>query len=133
MIRYYVLCSCPRTGSSLVAAALRQMGLGDPQEYFNPVDDDYQPRREFLDVPLNEYLERIKSERSANSVFGIKTHFRQIPAEIVDEFPRIFPNASYVFLTRRNVLRQALSWARATQTGAWDADRMQEREPNFER
>lgn len=132
-MHYYVLCSCPRTGSTLVAAALRQIGLGDPQEYFNPVGDHYELRHDFLDPSLQEDVERIKAERSVNGVFGIKTHFHQIPAAILEEFPRLFPDARYVFHTRRNVLRQALSWVRATQTGAWDAERAENRPPAFGR
>ena len=132
-MRYYVLCSCPRTGSGLVAAALRQMGLGDPQEFFNRIDDNYNVRQDFVELPLESYIDKIKAEYSVNGLFGIKTHYHQIPPAIVDTFPQIFPDAGYVFLTRRNVLRQALSWARATQTGAWDAGRAEDRQPVFER
>ena len=39
---YYIICSSPRSGSSLLAEALLDMGIGHPVEYLNPSLIDYQ-------------------------------------------------------------------------------------------
>ena len=41
---------------------------------------------------------------------------------VAELFARAFPNLHYVWLTRRNKLRQAVSHVRATQTGVWIKD-----------
>jgi LPS sulfotransferase NodH len=33
---YYVICSSPRSGSTLLAQALAVMGIGNPGEFLNP-------------------------------------------------------------------------------------------------
>ncbi len=40
----YIICSSPRSGSTLVAQALRDMGIGHPGEYLNPsLKDEHEP------------------------------------------------------------------------------------------
>jgi LPS sulfotransferase NodH len=51
---------------------------------------------------------------------------RRIPLE------EIFPRLSYVFLTRRDRVAQAVSWWRAQQTGQWVSGLEAAREPHYD-
>lgn len=57
---------------------------------------------------------------SANGVFAIKLHYSHIAGlGGFSAVRQLFPNASYVLLTRSNVVNQAISFALARQTGIW--------------
>ena len=49
--------------------------------------------------------------------------------ELVSE---VFPDLRYVFLIRRNKVRQAISWWRAIQTGIWGWEQKQNQRPRQE-
>jgi LPS sulfotransferase NodH len=123
----YIVCSSPRSGSTLVAQALRDMGAGHPGEYLNPsLMDDHEPngRATFMRPTPTAYVDRIKERYTVDGVFGMKTHFMDLARypEIADNVPTLFPDAKYISITRRNMLRQAISAARAAQTMAWTSE-----------
>ena len=136
----YIICSCPRSGSSLLSEALTAMGAGRPEEYFNPViSSDANNKRELLPqkdfmLPTPEaFVGRIRNEFTVNGIFGIKTHYihlARIP-EVLSNFPQIFPDAKFISVTRRNILRQAISASRATQTQAWTAALKEQKRARF--
>jgi LPS sulfotransferase NodH len=142
----YLVCANQRSGSSMLCAALGDTGVaGRPSEYFITGDPEAFPpgwkfweegplavehgvrdRRAFLDL-----VSRVGS--TANGVFGAKLmwnnvrwvveRFRELDeyAELsrADVFRRAFPNLHVVHLVRRDLLRQAVSWARAAQDEVW--------------
>ncbi|MFL5241552.1 MAG: Stf0 family sulfotransferase [Gemmataceae bacterium] len=120
----YIICSSPRSGSTLLAQALRDMGIGHPGEYLNPslVEKTHSgERQDFMEPTPTKYIARLKQTRTVNGIFGLKTHYTDLARypEIADHIGTLFPDAKYISITRRNVLRQAISAAKAAQTMAW--------------
>jgi LPS sulfotransferase NodH len=86
---------------------------------------------------LPAYAARLGQERATpNGVFGAKLLYRQLLhlehlarrepelaelplPEILD---RLFPNLHFVWVTREDKVRQAISWFKARQTGVWGQD-----------
>jgi LPS sulfotransferase NodH len=107
----------------MLGHALHATGqFGFPLEYANPGNiAQWQERLGTKDVPgtLRE-IQKIRT--SSNGVFGIKIHYPHIAQfggfEHLLEF---FPGAYFVLLTRKDVLRQAVSLSIASQTGVWIA------------
>ena len=133
---HYIICSCPRSGSTLLSEALLAMGAGRPEEYFNitiHTGRQIGQRQDFMKPTPAAYIEAVKRDHTVNGIFGIKTHYSQVARfpEIFDKFDRIFPDAKYISITRRNLLRQAVSTVRATQTDSWAEKLSSEKKPWF--
>lgn len=104
----YVIASTPRSGSSLLAEALLDCGFGYAAEWF-PVGAD-----------TGACLAAMRKEGTRGGVTGVKVHGDQLRRHgLADLLPREFPGTRYVLLSRRDRVRQAVSLARAIQTGAW--------------
>jgi len=124
--RGYVLYFTGRCGSTHLIDLLAQTGLcGRPDEFFN---------ENFLDgagAGLNDgdvagYIHRLVAERSAGRRFGFKVdglRHRRL-CSITDPLAH-FPREAfgYVYLTRRNILEQAYSYAHAKRVGVWHRTR----------
>src|SRR4051812_30708315 len=120
----YVVCALPRSGSSLLCELLFETGLaGAPAEYF-----DAQQMGRFSERwnarDFGAYLRALLERKTGpNGVFGFKAQFFQLAEAFPDgELDAAFPSLRYVYITRRDRLRQAISWARAVQTGWWASD-----------
>lgn len=132
----YIVCSSPRSGSTLLSQALVTMGAGNPGEYLNPAlmgEPEHGGPDRFMKPTPTGYVERIKQEHTVNGVFGIKTHYKDLMRhpEIGNNVSGLFPHAKYISITRRNVLRQALSAARAAQTMAWTSRLREDKRARF--
>ena len=144
--RSYIICANQRSGSNLLCRALSDTGVaGHPDEWFlcgGP--EDFPPGFTFWEESALAQ-ERGVSDRQGyidlvhelattdNSVFGIKimfnnvqwieAKFRELPrfADVSrrDLYGAIFPDLRVVHLTRRDRVRQAVSWARAAQDNVW--------------
>ncbi|GHF18523.1 hypothetical protein GCM10017044_11310 [Kordiimonas sediminis] len=132
--RQIILCATQRCGSTIVVEDLRNTELlGMPQEAFIP----WSPSREGVD--FSERLQRIQ-ERDAtdNGVFSVKVMARQLPViekclalspmpvrdDVPDISDKVFPyvssafkDATFVWIRRRDTIRQAISRVMARQTG----------------
>jgi trehalose 2-sulfotransferase len=133
----FIVCCVPRTGSWLLSETLQSMGIcGRPREYFDPAT-----RHRYLnswDMPqgtaFDEFFERVKTEATTpNGVFGVKVHWyqfedlmqklrslptlRKVPTRPL--LNSLLPNLHYIYLTRRDKLRHAVSYARASETKLW--------------
>lgn len=114
----YMICTTPRSGSNYLSQVLESTGvLGRPREYFNG------PARRVLDDPaypddVEAQIERVLNDgATANGVYALKLfpdQFRQASARV--RVVERLPNLSFVRLRRRDILGQAISWARALQT-----------------
>lgn len=144
-----MLASVPRSGSTLLCRMLWETGgAGAPKEYLNPVQiRDWEARlgatlwartrHRLLVGPLAmlggrgrwderrlaAYLERIRLRRTgAEGWFGLKLHYHQLrrfflePGRRVEDF---LGETRWVAIRRRDQVAQAVSWARALQTGRW--------------
>ena len=117
----YLVCSIPRSGSSLLCELLGSTGLaGAPAEFFHP--DKMAALKERWGVEtLDDYLRELLARKtSPNGIFGIKAHWGQYKPLLGESDPRdVLPDPRVVFITRRDRLRQAVSWVRALQTLEW--------------
>lgn len=132
-----------RNGSTLLCKGLEQTGIaGKPGEYFNLMEA--KTLCEKYNVTQYEAL-KIKIWElgtSNNGVFGIKhSWFTSRSGKIMDEFKTLkniplkakmneeellqdlFPNCKHIFLTRRNKVRQAVSWWKAINDQVWHIEK----------
>ncbi|GAA0497299.1 sulfotransferase [Paractinoplanes deccanensis] len=132
----YFVCATPRTGSSLLLGLLESTGVcGRPQAYFRAPDEPLWARRWQLPRTA-DYAGYVRAARVAgsgpNGVFGAKLMWgtaTELAGKLrqgragsdVQVLERAFGRCRFVYLTRRDVLAQAVSWVRAEQTGAWFA------------
>lgn len=145
--RTYVVASVPRSGSTLLCRLLWQTGLvGAPKEYLNPMQlRDWELRlgarrrdralAASLRGPLvgalagrpgwdparvRAHLERVAARRSSGGWFGLKLHHHHRERWFPDgEVEDVLGPVRWIRITRDDRLAQAVSWARALQTGQW--------------
>jgi trehalose 2-sulfotransferase len=120
----FVVCSLPRSGSSLLCDLLASTELaGAPTEFF-----DLNQMNEFKrlwDVQsFDAYMDALVARKtSPNGVFGVKAHYHQlVDAFRGREIEAAFPNLHLVYIRRADRVRQAVSFARATQTEQWTSE-----------
>jgi trehalose 2-sulfotransferase len=129
----YFLCCSPRTGSYLLAEALESTRIaGRPREFFDP-NFDKRLLQSLGATEDREYLEKVLAiGTTPNGVFGVKLHWHQFEHLIaklrliqgdgssdLELLRRTFPDLHYIYLTRRDKVRQAVSYYRAVQTDVW--------------
>lgn len=145
----YLICTSPRTGSTLLTEALHGTGrAGSPEEFFKGHDSLDRLWREAFGIRREaEYLDKVLAARTgANGVFGMKLLWPQGPALIAklracaalrDARPdaslpellaqRLGTPPSYIWLRRKNKLAQAISYLRAESSGIWRSEQSQRR------
>ena len=118
----YVVCSNPRSGSTLLCNGLWDTGVaGAPLEYFHQIKHmpDYYNRWQPKD--FNDYLSFLfRFRTSPNGVFGFKAHFDQF--KFLNRNVRLqeaFAGLKYIRIQRKDQLRQAISFSKASQTRKW--------------
>jgi len=137
--RSYLICGIARSGSNLLSDGLRETGrAGRPNQFFLPAFEDYFRGRHQLaaDIPFAAYVQRmIKDTSTSNEVFGFKLMgwylrdflarmrhtgaFSQEETSDTEMLSNAFPRLRFIEIIRREKLRQAISKARALQTGLW--------------
>jgi LPS sulfotransferase NodH/glycosyltransferase involved in cell wall biosynthesis len=130
----YVICATPRTGSTLLCELLRKSRIaGRPGEYFNQNTPYFWAR--WWEDPTNDdiWQHHIQSHTTRNGVFGVKLLWYQFDhlvarARQVARYQALTPPAlmnhlfdtpHYIWITRRDRVRQAVSLSRAEQSGSW--------------
>lgn len=130
----YFICATPRSGSTLLCEALRNTGLaGRPDEYFGPMHVSRWNDR-WHTATAAQYLQRVfEIGTGPTGVWGGKLmrlywddfvgQLRELeaPAESSGEglVQRVFNQPRYLFITRRDKVRQAVSWMKFLQGSAW--------------
>ena len=147
----YLVCGTPRCGISLLCEALKNTGsAGRPEEYFWRDDELFWSERWGVST-YADYLDKALEEGTTlNSVFGAKvmwgyfddfvSKLRQIPdcrgMAVPDLMQIVFPNLHYIWMTRRDKVRQAVSFWKAIQTDVWawttDEPPVPAKEPAFD-
>ncbi len=156
--RVYVIASTPRTGSTLLARLLEATGrAGVPKEYLNPMQvRDWTVRRGGLAglahrplwgplagatllLPrgaawLDAHLADVRSRRACGGWFGLKLHAHHHARWFAhrDVASALGP-VTWIRVRREDRLGQAISWARALQTGAWASHQRPLRPPRYRR
>jgi trehalose 2-sulfotransferase len=119
--RTLIIASTPRSGSHMLGHALAATGrMGVPYEYCHQANlAEWQKRLHCDD--LRSTLQAIMRRRTTpNGIFAIKAHYSQ--AGILggaEALLSAFPDPHIVHIRRADVLRQAISFSIAMQTGVW--------------
>ena len=150
--RCYVVCTIPRSGSNLLTDGLRDTRrAGVPKQFFLPKAEPRYTAEVGID-PTADYAAYVRTivntKITRNEVFGFK-----LMSWYLDDFlarlraahgfensrdlellRSAFPRLRFVRITRLHKLRQALSTARALQTGLWKVQEGKSilREPEFD-
>ncbi len=136
----YLICATPRSGSTLLCGLLESSGVaGHPASYFNRaglVDyaDDWRIARP-RDGRIDDAYVRaaLAAGKTSNGVFGGRIMAATLP-ELIGDLAAADPGPAvtdvellsaqlgrlrFVHLRRRDVVAQAVSWAKALQTHFW--------------
>jgi trehalose 2-sulfotransferase len=151
----YLICATPRTGSTLLCSALASTGLaGKPESYFRSADVHAYAARWGVPVgpdgslSMSDFVRAARTAGSTpNGVFGARVMWGTIedvvgPLRAHDDgsrgsdlavLERVLGPTCCVYLRRSDVVAQAVSWARAEQTGRWqDGDPVPGFVPRFD-
>lgn len=127
--RGYVICYTPRSGSTLLAATLSRLTkdryayLGYPSEIFNPGHMEGRAAH-YGCRTLDDYARwSLWEATDASGLFAVKGDlFQLLPFLFTPVFQSLMPNIRFVYLTRQDVLLQAISLVIAHHTGRWTSD-----------
>jgi trehalose 2-sulfotransferase len=133
----YIVASTDRCGSTFLCSLLWQTGLlGAPTEYWNyrrSADSPSRTRARATSVGNQmmdrlgatspaDYLDKLLTCRtSPNGVFGVKAHSLDF-VEALRQFPTmldLLAPVTFIYIRREDKVAQAVSMAKAAQTGAW--------------
>lgn len=136
--RCYVVCAIPRSGSNLLTDGLHATRrAGRPKQFFLPkYEGEYATRSGLDQTDFAGYVRGIISATAtSNEVFGFKLmawylekflqrlratgSFSEAGTSELEMLRRAFPQLQFIQIVRRNKIRQAVSKARAEQTGVW--------------
>jgi LPS sulfotransferase NodH len=152
--RCYAVCTIPRSGSNLLTDGLRDTRrAGMPKQFFLLKAESRYAAELGID-PAADYAAYVRAvvntKTTCNEVFGFKLmswyledfltrlrdgrHFGNSTTSDLELLRCAFPRLRFVRIVRRHKLRQALSTARALQTGLWKVQKGKSslREPEFD-
>jgi LPS sulfotransferase NodH len=150
--RCYVVCTIPRSGSNLLTDGLRDTRrAGMPKQFFLPKAESGYRAELGIDAAADyaAYVRAVVNTKTTrNEVFGFKLmswYLDNFLARLreahgfgnssdLELLCSAFPHLQFVRIVRRHKLRQALSTARALQTGLWKVQKGKStlREPEFD-
>jgi trehalose 2-sulfotransferase len=152
--RCYVVCTIPRSGSNLLTDGLRDTRrAGMPKQFFLPKAESGYGAKLGID-PVADYAAYVRAivntKVTHNEVFGFKLmswylddflvrlrdahDFGNSTTSDLELLCSAFPRLRFLRIVRHHKLRQALSTARALQTGLWKVQKGKSivREPEFD-
>jgi len=126
----YVIASSRRTGGTMLCNMLRKTGgLGFPREY---IQEKFTVLADQKRIKAGTVIvDAMKANQTPNGIFGISTHWSSLEKFKQFVFPSLnreeqtlvedlYHNSSYIYLTRKNKIRQAISDWRAVNTGVFN-------------
>lgn len=121
-LRGYAICAEQRTGSSYLCQVLASTGvLGRPLEYFNgPGMATFQPG--YPQNAEDQLREVVRQGATDNGVYGVKLFSANFDEVARSGWTRRLPSLRFIWLTRRDLLGQAISVTRLAQTNQYSAD-----------
>jgi LPS sulfotransferase NodH len=137
----YLICATPRSGSTLLCGLLRSTGAaGRPESYFRRPDEQawadqwHLPRNAAGHFDYRDYVRAARAQGTTpNGIFGARVMWPTVEDIVArlraarpepsgtdhDVLSDAFGPVRYVHLRRTDTVAQAVSWARAEQTGYW--------------
>lgn len=145
--RSYMICSNYRSGSTLLASALNKTHVaGYPNEYF--IERQVKYEKQVLKLDFQDWTENVEAYLSSllqhyqtpNGVFGLKimyADFHNLTVSLQQKRPdhntntldllkHFLPNLRFIYIYRRNKLRQAISMVKSSQSSIWHIHKDQE-------
>jgi LPS sulfotransferase NodH len=121
--RYYMVASSPRSGGTLLCRHLWASGImGAPAEYFGFYSTFLRLVARIKPDTQDDYLAGLLALRtSANGVFGFKAHYDHLQYMMLTGTIHRFKQLRVISIVRQDLLAQAVSQARAFQTGQWNS------------
>jgi len=131
---FYCVAATSRSGSTYLCHQLWATGLmGAPTEYFNYHGALLWLVARLKPRTLHHYLELLFALRtSPNGVFGFQAHWGQFEFASKAGLLRSLPGLRFIHIERRDRLAQAVSLARALQTGQWTSRSPARRPPVYD-
>jgi trehalose 2-sulfotransferase len=130
----YFICFINRSGSSLLAEALtKTRRMGHVGEMFNPEPIKHAFEKHQLQS-FTDYLDwQIQKSTTRNGVFGAKVGMHQLAYLAKHGYlASRFPEAKFIYVTRQDILMQAVSLYKAWQSGAWSSQIKQKKTVEFD-
>ena len=138
----YVICSTPRSGSTLLCKLLAATGKsGDPESHFHSssvsdwlIDFDLDPKDPAAERDVLSAIFDAARERGTGNtgIFGLRLQRKSFSFLIqqmsilhpgfstdLERFQAAFGDTLFIYVSRTNKLEQAISLVTATQTGLW--------------
>jgi len=126
----YLICCTERSGSNYLESGLIKSKIaGNPSEFFV----DHVRKELGIDYDMLDTERLIRETMTPNGVFGARVMWGTFQ-ELIGKFHQdskykemsastimsiIFPNLRYIYLTRKDKVRQAISYSKAMQTNEW--------------
>jgi len=127
--RGYAICTEARSGSVFLSQLLRSTGrLGKPWEFFH----DAAVARTVVADPA-ALLRQAREAATENGIYGLKVFTPHFDMVVDARWAERLPGLAFVHLVRRDLLGQALSLARALQTGQYKGDQPASPPPRYDR
>jgi len=132
--RTFTIAFSPRCGSTLLSNILTAGGAGKPTEYFQYPYHANEYFQEKTEEGMLRSFESLVREHCANHIFGSKmahdhrAHLDGLLARQIagyEGLDSIFPGHRWIFMKRKDLLRQAISLCIAEQTGVWHLEQNQ--------
>jgi trehalose 2-sulfotransferase len=120
----YLICFEERSGSTMLCSLLSETTvLGRPDEFLNPRGVIQMYTRQGHAHDLTEYLAYLKSTTTtSNGVFGMKANYKDfLPFLEAGLTKALFGDLTFVYLSRQNLVDQAISGALARKRKLWHA------------
>jgi len=123
--RTLLIAMLPRTGSTALCSLLEQTGvLGIPREYLNPRGPLKPWARRLGASHLGDYIDALRRQQATpNGVFAFKALHPDLEP-LLDRPPvaELLDTARFVYLTRADLIAQAISNYIAESSGVWHRD-----------
>lgn len=133
--RFLLIASTPRSGSHYLGHMLSDTGqCGVPLEYLNAWNAQYWAERFGVEGIAGVFPHLVKHRTTPNGTFTLKahwSHFEPLQSNI-DAMTRGIGIGRILWIVRRDLAAQAISFTIAEQTGAWISGSTVRRDPVYE-
>lgn len=118
-VKKIVLCMTPRSGSTYLGSIMRENGLGNGREHFRVAGNTMEKFvRQNSVSNYDEYVSAMMKAQSHEGVFNLKADWLQYsPVYYFGAHSKFFREADFIYLTRSDILMQAISRYVSTETG----------------
>ncbi|TAL02837.1 MAG: hypothetical protein EPO08_05905 [Rhodospirillaceae bacterium] len=122
----YTICMTPRSGSTFLAQAMSKSAVfGHPQEYLHRLEPSALAAHaaRYGAKSWESYLAALAAHtRTGNGVFGLKADPNMLLPLLIDgTFDRTLAHGKFIYVTRTDLVMQAISLTKAQYTGSWSS------------